>query len=155
MTSTPVELADNVRERLASHDWGTLAPRVIGALEYSQELVDGLRRLPCLAVLPLGDDIDPDLAPEGTATLQHVRTTIGVVIVVASRNDRGASKQAAGDSALRRLQTALRARLVGWPPARRWDPLAVRRSRLLDLSGARASWQEDYTTFGWARQARQ
>ena len=80
MTSTPVELADNVRERLASHDWGTLAPRVIGALEYSQELVDGLRRLPCLA---------------------------------------------------------------------------VRRSRLLDLSGARASWQEDYTTFGWARQARQ
>ena len=153
---TPIELADNARARLAAADWSALptAPRVVGALEFSAEVADGLRRTPCLAVLPLGDDVDPDLSPEATSTLQQVRTTIAVVIVAATRNDPGASKQAAAGGELGALQKAVRGHLVGWPPARHWDPLAVRRSRLLDLAGARVSWQEDYTTSGWAEQAR-
>lgn len=178
---TPVDLAANVRARLeayatelqaeldeqledeADRDAARVAelrsliaawPRnIYGALD----LAGAAERLqtPCLVSVALGEDVDDDLTPEGTETVLRVRTRIGVVIGAAARNDPGGIKGAAEDDGpLGTLLRAARTRLVGWTPARRWEPLAVRRGRLLSLEGGRVFWQDEYTTFGWAVQAR-
>ena len=152
---TPVDLAANVRARLEDAEWLETAgtPKVYGALD----LAGAAERLqtPCLVSVALGEDHDDDLTPEGTETVLRVRTRIGVVIGAAARNDPGGIKGAAEDDGpLGTLLRAARTRLVGWTPARRWEPLAVRRGRLLSLEGGRVFWQDEYTTFGWAVQAR-
>ncbi|MXY18345.1 MAG: hypothetical protein F4187_03950 [Gemmatimonadetes bacterium] len=152
---TPVDLAANVRARLEDAEWLETAgtPKVYGALD----LAGAAERLqtPCLVSVALGEDVDDDLTPEGTETVLRVRTRIGVVIGAAARNDPGGIKGAAEDDGpLGTLLRAARTRLVGWTPARRWEPLAVRRGRLLSLEGGRVFWQDEYTTFGWAVQAR-
>ncbi|MDE0662000.1 MAG: hypothetical protein OXI79_20405 [Gammaproteobacteria bacterium] len=152
---TPVDLAANVRARLEDAAWLATAgsPKVYGALDLAGAAET--LRVPCLVSVALGEDVDDDLTPEGSETVQRVRTRIGVVAGVAARNDPGGIKGAAEDDGpLGELLRAVRTRLVGWTPARRWEPLAVRRGRLLSLEGGRAFWQDEYTTFGWAVQAR-
>ena len=179
---TPVDLADNVRVRIAAtasdleaeldaelgKDGGGSVARVAelrglvaiwepatvyGALDLAGA-VDRLRP-PCLVSVPLGEDVDDDLSPEGGETVQRVVTRLGVVVGVAARNDPGGIKGAAEDDGpLGELLRAARTRLVGWTPARHWEPLAVRRGRLLSLEGGRAFWQDEYTTYGWAVNAR-
>ena len=172
---TPIELAGRVRERLIGTDidelvlelgaadraaawrdgWEALGdpPRVHGALDLARDARDGLR-LPCLAAAALGENLRDDLAPGGTETVQRVVTSIAVITAVAARNDPGGRKAAAGDGRLDALVAAVRARLVGWKPARRFEPLTVRRSRLLALEGGRAFWQDEYATRGWTSGAR-
>lgn len=152
---TPVDLAANVRARLEDAAWLATAgtPKVYGALD----LAGAAERLqtPCLVSVALGEDVDDDLTPEGTETVQRVRTRIGVVVGAAARNDPGGIKAAAADDGpLGTLLRAARTRLVGWTPARHWEPLAVRRGRLLSLEGGRVFWQDEYSTFGWAVNAR-
>ncbi|MXY18021.1 MAG: hypothetical protein F4Y57_13775 [Acidobacteria bacterium] len=143
---TPITLAENVRAYLEEQrrDLRAHTPqlRIYGALDLALPSV----KLPGLATVPLGEDTDPDLAPEGTETVQRVFTTIAVVAAIAAPND------PSGDRArdpLDTLVTATRERLAGWVPARRWDPLALRRSRLLLLADGRVAWQDEYTTYGW------
>ena len=150
-TPTPITLAENVREHLRDHleELRAETPklRVYGALELSRPSI----QLPALAAVPLGEDIDADLAPEGTDTVQRIFTTIGVVAAVPARNDPHGSK---ARDPLDELVMAVRRLLVGWVPARKWDPLALRRSRLLPLDQGRAWWQDEYNTYGWRRAGR-
>lgn len=174
---TPITLAGNARGRLAGTDiealaselgetpraaawraaWADLGdpPRVYGSMDLAgaRESRDGLS-LPCLLVAPLGESLRDDLAPGGSETIQRVVATLAVIAGVPARNDPRGRRAAEGDGRLDALVAASRAQLVGWVPARRWDPLAIRRSRLLALEGGRAFWQDEYTTFGWASRPR-
>lgn len=152
---TPVDLAANVRARLEDAAWLATAgaPKVYGALDLAGAAET--LRMPCLVSVALGEDVADDLSPEGTETVQRVVTRLGVVVGVSARNDPGGIKGAAQDDGpLGTLLRAARTRLAGWAPARHWEPLAVRRGRLLSLEGGRVFWQDEYTTFGWAVQAR-
>ena len=174
---TPIALADAVRERLLATDVAALAselgldadraaawsaawrrlgepPRVRGALDLAREAQDGLK-LPCLVSAALGEGLRDDLSPTGTGTIQRAATRLAVTVGVPARNDARGARAAVGDGALDALVSAVRARLVGWPPARRWDPLTVRSSRLLSLEGGRAWWQDEYETHGWSARPRQ
>lgn len=155
-TPTPITLAENVRAYLDEDD--NVAQlraandrlsklRVYGALDLARPSL----QLPALAAVPLGEDTDADLAPEATDSVQRVFTTIGVVVAVPARNDPLGSK---ARDPLDDLVTAMRRLLIGWVPARRWDPLALRRSRLLALEEGRAWWQDEYNTYGWRRAGR-
>lgn len=172
---TPIALAGNVRAHLLATDIDTLAgeltdtgrtgawrdqwaalgatPRVYGALDLERDGRDGLR-LPCLVAAPLGENLRDDLAPAGTETIQRVITSIAVIVGVPARNDPAGGKAAEGDGRLDALVGATRAQLVGWAPARRFEPLTIRRSRLLALEGGRAFWQDEYTTYGWSARPR-
>ena len=173
---TPIALADNTRTRLVATNVHTLAdeladadrarawrdqwvalgatPRVYGALDLERQGRDGLR-LPCLVAAPLGENLRDDLAPAGTETIQRVITNLAVIVGVAARNDPAGGKAAEGDGRLDALVAVTRAQLVGWSPARRFEPLTIRRSRLLALEGGRAFWQDEYTTYGWSTRPRQ
>ena len=150
-TPTPVTLAENVRAHLEAHvaDLRADTPKlkVYGALDLARPSL----QLPALATVPLGEDTDADLAPEGSDTVQRVFTTVAVVAAVPARNDPVGSR---ARDPLDVLVKAARALLVGWVPVRRWDPLALRRSRLLSLEEGRAWWQDEYQTYGWRRAGR-
>ena len=157
MTSpTPITLAENVREYLGAPDQlaGLRAAhaklsglKIYGALDLARPSI----QLPALAAVPLGEDTDADLAPEATDSVQRVFTTIGVVAAVPARNDPLGSK---ARDPLDDLVMEVRRLLVGWVPARKWDPLALRRSRLLALEDGRAWWQDEYNTYGWRAASR-
>lgn len=153
-TPTPITLAKHVRDQLYDHRSDLQAAhRTLSELKVydALDLARPSLRLPALAAIPLGEDTDADLAPEGTDTVQRVFTTIGVVAAVPARNDPHGGK---AQDPLDDLVMAVRRLLVGWVPARRWDPLALRRSRLLALEEGRAWWQDDYNTYGWRRAGR-
>ena len=146
--TTPITLAENARAHLEDHvvqlrtDAGMAGLKIYGALDLALPSI----RLPGLATVPLGEDTDPDRAPDGTETVQRVFTTLGVVAAIPARNDPDGSK---ARDPLDDLVQAARTLLIGWVPARRWDPLALRRSRLLLLQDGRVAWQDEYTTYGW------
>ena len=156
---TPITLADNVRKRLeerlpALRDGdedlgiaGTARLKIFGALDLAQPAM----QVPALVAIGLGEDTDPDLAPEGSTTVQRVLSTVGVIAAVPARNDPTGRK---ANDPLDALVVASRAVLVGWVPARRWAPLGLRRSRLLALEEGRAWWQDEYITSGWRGAAR-
>ena len=148
---TPITLAEHVRAHLEAHveDLRADTPklRVYGALDLARPNI----QLPGLAAVPLGEDTDADLAPDSTETVQRVFSSIGVVVGVPAPNDPGGAR---ARNPLDVLVRAARVLLVGWVPVRRWDPLALRRSRLLAIDGGRAWWQDDYITYGWRQAGR-
>jgi len=138
----------------AWHDLGASEDiRIHGALELAS--ATPRTRLPALFAVPLGEDYRDDLLETGgTQTVQQVLTSVAVVSAVPARNDPGGRTASEGDGTLDALSAVCRARLIGWRPLRGWNPLAVRRSRLVDLADGRAFWQDEFTTSGWARRPR-
>ena len=148
--ATPIEIADAARERLTGiaavgTRLGT-PPKLYGVLDFAAAAAS--LTTPCLVVMALGEDVEEGLAPESTESIQRVRTTIATVMGLAARNDAGAKALAKPDGPLQELIREVRDGLVGWVPARRWQPLAIRRSRLVAIEGSRVWWQDDYTTRG-------
>ncbi len=113
---------------------------------------DGLRA-PCVAVLLLGEAATPNSAPGAGAAVQRLTATVGVLVCTVRRNDPGGRKgfaRGAGYDDMNDLISAVRSRLLGWPPRQRWDPLELRQGRLQSLADGRAWWQDEYATTGWA-----
>ncbi len=142
----PAPLAQSLLGRLRGEPrW-----RVYGALDFA-----GARetlRAPCVAALLLGEDAAENRAPGAGLSAQRLTATLGVVACVPARNDPGGRKAASRDRGADELATlveATRRRLLGWTPRPQWEPLALRRGRLLALEDGRAWWQDEYETAGW------
>ena len=135
-----ISVSEAVAERLSTMDEYR---DVLGALD-----IAGLRappRMPAAFVLPLSESAGENRAP-GAGAVQQVTATIGVAIVLAAPGDPGGTR--ARDQLTDVLQVT-RARLTGWRPGPRYEPLAFRRGQLLEVDEGRVMWQDEFETRCW------
>ena len=150
---TPLDLAASVGDRLRETPAGewpeSRLPRVWSLLSVAGEVLDQVpTRQSCVLALALGEDVDEELAPAATPAIARVHTQIAVIVGVPARH--GPRKAAEKSEDIAALVRTTRQRLTGWEPARHWQPLAIRRARLLSLEDGRAWWQDEYQTTSWS-----
>ena len=74
---------------------------------------------------------------------QEITSDLSVVLAVRAANDRTGEKTS---DELEELRSLVRAALVGWEPGSGFDPVALKRGRLLGFSNSVAFWEDTYRT---------
>lgn len=126
-----------IRDRLKSEI--TDFKEVRGALDFSAIKKD-LVKFPAAFVFLQADSASANKIAVG-GHRQQVTHDVAVVLVIKSANDRSGEK--ASDE-LEELRSAVRTALVGWEPGSGFDPLSLKRGRLLGFSKGVAFWQDTY-----------
>ena len=167
----PLDIGACIRERLRERHPHL---KVYGVLDLA--VGKPKLRVPCVAVLPLQDELEEVVSPDpDVAVVQRMKTTVATVVGVPCPNDLGGTKGKAADELVRHL-APVRESLLGWPPggpfpidplgqdvdpptrpllrpAPGWhlmegrpEPLVWRRGRLVLMADGRAWWQDEYST---------
>lgn len=131
------DVAPLIRTRLENEV--TALKEVCGALDFSA-IKGSAVKFPAAFIFLQGDSASANNIAVG-GHRQKLTGEIAVVLVLKSANDRSGEK--ASDE-LEELRSAVRAALVGWEPGNGFEPLSLKRGRLLGFSKGVAFWQDTY-----------
>lgn len=117
---------------------GTPSWHSVAGLMALSELADRPpKRLPALFVVPLSEQARPDVRGSGPA-LQTLKVELGVVLVVAARNQQQPD--------LTPLRAEIRQRLFGWQPDDTAEPLALAGGQLMSVQSGSVAWLDTFHT---------
>lgn len=119
---------------------------VSGAADFQRAAQSNPTATPAVYVLPM--DETPGPAPFSGDDIQHIRVSVGVVLVV--RNVADAKGQAVHDD-LQPLRDAIKASLLGWAPVEGYATMSRGRSALMAFKDGHIWWQDAYASSFYER----